>query len=181
MSCEETAEPAYFGIDPRHQSPKMSAKRLKPNLQTLRTLNEDFLPVMQVDVSLPSHLKRVKSPRVAKASSFSIDLQTIIEKTYSDIYSVRQNAFASLAVKISEEDLGRLAHDPNVVSQLLFKKLIGTVSSHLTDEVRPVALEAYKCGSSLFENKLVNRLLLPYVEDFLEALAENVLARKTLV
>ena len=64
---------------------------------------------------------------------------------------------------------------------MLFKKLIGTVSGHLTDEVRPVALEAYKCGSSLFENKLVNRLLLPYVDDFLHAVVDNFEARKTLV
>lgn len=181
MSCEDTTEPAYLGIDACRRSPRLSGKISKPNLKTLRTLNEDLLPTMQVEISLPSHIKLVRSPRVAKASTFSTDLQTIIEKTYSDIHSVRQNALASLAAKICEDELGRLALDPNVVSQLLFKKLVGTVASHLADEVRPVALEAYRCGTSLFDNKLVNRLLLPYVEDFLQVLVENVLARKTLV
>jgi len=76
-----------------------------------------------------------------------------------------------LATKISQDDLGKLALDPNVVAQLLFKKLIGTISDHLADEARLVALEAYRCASFLFESKVVNRFMHPYVEDFLHVLA----------
>lgn len=61
----------------------------------------------------------------------------------------------------------KLALDLNAMSQLLFKKLISTISEHLTDKDRMVAVEAIKCASLVFTRVEV-RMLLIFIEDFLK-------------
>ena len=118
LSAEDIPNLSVLSIESRFlspkQSPKHSTKKCKANLMTLQTLNDVFSP-LKTD-SLQNKLNRARSPKAAKASNIVSDVQSIVEKTYSDVLSIRQQAFVTLATKISQEDLVKLAIDPNVVA-----------------------------------------------------------------
>jgi hypothetical protein len=73
----------------------------------------------------------------------------------------------------------KLAKDPEVTAQIVFKKLVKSVIDHLSDDDRLVAIEAFKCANLLCGTPDVCKLLL--VDDFLKALTSIMAAKKTLV
>jgi len=91
-------------------------------------------------------------------------------------------SFINLSKKLENAShLMKIALDSNVVSQLVFRKLIQTIIDHLSDEDRPVAIESFKCAIQIFNIPEVSKLLLVSIDDFLRAILAIMAAKKTLV
>lgn len=87
MSAEDILEPSVLSFESKMLSPKSSAKKCKANLMTLRILNDVLSPLRTN--SFPSKLRMESSPKVTRTSNIVSDVQSIVEKTYSDIQSIR--------------------------------------------------------------------------------------------